>query len=111
MRKTTIHFIATSCYCCEPLVGIGYPKNLLPVKMKIASHNARNQFESSTSRKEREKWGTLRFITEKWVTPGQLGQSTYSATSSGGVRSGSPNLFPREASNEQLFRIRVPCNQ
>jgi hypothetical protein len=36
--------------------------------MKIASHNAPNQFESPTSRKEREKWGTLRFITEKWAT-------------------------------------------
>jgi hypothetical protein len=39
-RKTTIHSIAASCYCREPLVGIGYVKNLLLVKMKIASHNA-----------------------------------------------------------------------
>jgi hypothetical protein len=43
-------------------------QNLLLVKIKIASHNARNQFESPTSRKERKKWGTLRFITEKWAT-------------------------------------------
>jgi hypothetical protein len=62
-----LHFISAS-YCRKPLVGIGYPKNLLLVKIKIASHNAPNQFESPTSRKEREKWGTLRFITEKWAT-------------------------------------------
>jgi hypothetical protein len=52
----------------EALVWNGYPKNLLLVKMKIASHNAPIQFESPTSRKEREKWGTLRFITEKRAT-------------------------------------------
>jgi hypothetical protein len=44
--------------------------------MKIASHNARNQFESPTSRKEREKWGTLRFITEKWPPRQSANHST-----------------------------------
>jgi hypothetical protein len=59
--KNDLHFIPASCYCREPLVGIEYPKNLLVVKMKIASHNAPNQFESPTSRKERKKGAPLGF--------------------------------------------------
>jgi hypothetical protein len=39
--KDDLHFIAASCYCRKPLVEIGYPKKLLLVKIKIASHNAR----------------------------------------------------------------------